>query len=87
MKRIIIVCEGETEQEFCKDILHPYFLSRNLHIQAPTIKKSGGGIVAWKTLQNQIENHLKQDPSAYITTFIDYYGINGKLKFPKWEEA
>lgn len=87
MRRIIVVCEGETEQEFCKDILRPYFFSQDIHIEAPTIKKSGGGIVAWATLQQQIENHLKQDISALVTTFIDYYGLNTKLKFPKWEES
>ena len=87
MQRIIIVCEGPTEQEFCKDVLQPYFLAQNILIETPTIKKSGGGIVIWKTLQNQIENHLKQDPSAFVTTFIDYYGINSKLKFPNWDDA
>lgn len=87
MKRIIIVCEGETEQEFCKDVLQPHFLSRNILIEHPTIKKSGGGIVAWESLKKQIDNHLKQDSTAFVTTFIDYYGINGKLKFPKWDES
>ncbi len=47
MKRIIIVCEGETEQEFCKDVLFPHFFRRDILIEHPTIKKSGGGIVAW----------------------------------------
>ncbi len=87
MKRIIIVNEGQTEQEFCKDLLAPHFLSKNTIIHYPTIKKTGGGIVAWETLKLQIETHLKQDQTAFVTTFIDYYGINGKLKFPKWEEA
>ena len=87
MKRIIIVCEGETEQEFCKDILRSHFYAKNILIEYPTIKKTGGGIVAWDTLKKQIENHLKQDNQALVTTFIDYYGLNGKLKFPKWEEA
>ena len=87
MKRIIIVNEGQTEQEFCKDLLAPHFLLKNILIQHPTIKKTGGGIVAWETLKLQIETHLKQDSNAFVTTLIDYYGINGKLKFPKWEEA
>jgi Domain of unknown function (DUF4276) len=87
MKRIIIVNEGQTEQEFCKDLLSPHFLRQNILINYPTIKKTGGGIVAWETLKQQIETHLKQDPTAFVTTLIDYYGINGKLKFPKWEEA
>jgi hypothetical protein len=87
MKRIIIVNEGQTEQEFCKDLLVPHFLNKNTIIYHPTIKKTGGGIVAWETLKQQIETHLKQDQTAFVTTLIDYYGINGKLKFPKWEEA
>ena len=87
MKRIIIVNEGETEQEFCKDVLQPHFLRQDILIEYPTIKKSGGGIVAWESLKKQIDNHLKQDSTAFVTTLIDYYGINGKLKFPKWDEA
>jgi hypothetical protein len=88
MKRIIIICEGETEQEFCKDVLQPYFQTKQKFIAYPTIKKSGGGIVAWETLKKQIEMHLKQEPTAIVTTFIDYYGLNGeKNKFPQWEFA
>jgi hypothetical protein len=88
MKRIIIICEGETEQEFCKDVLLPHFLARQIIVAHPTIKKSGGGIVAWETLKKQIETHLKQEPTTIVTTFIDYYGLNGeKNKFPQWEAA
>jgi hypothetical protein len=88
MRRIIIICEGETEQEFCKDVLLPYFLTRQIFIAHPTIKKSGGGIVAWEILKKQIDTHLKQEPTAVVTTFIDYYGLNGeKNKFPQWEMA
>ena len=87
MKRIIIINEGETEQEFCKDVLQPYFFSKDILIQHPTIKKSGGGIVAWETLKKQIETHLKQDPSVFVTTLIDFYGLHDNHKFPNWEMA
>jgi hypothetical protein len=40
MKRIIIICEGPTEQEFCKDVLQTDFNSKNIILQCPTIKKS-----------------------------------------------
>jgi len=87
MKRLIIICEGQTEREFCNDVLQPNFLQKGIHIQAPLIKKSGGGIVKWSVLKKQIENHLKQDTTAYVTTFIDYYGLNHKHQFPVWEAA
>jgi len=87
MKRLIIICEGETEQEFCKEVLSPYFLEKNIYIQAPIIKKSNGGIVKWSELKKQIENHLKQDAEAKVTTLIDFYGIKAIHAYPKFYDA
>ncbi len=87
MKRLIIVCEGLTEQEFCSDVLYPYFLSKGILIETPLIKKSGGGIVAWKYLKKQIETHLLQDKRVYVTTFIDFYGTHEKHGFVSWNES
>ena len=86
MKRIIIICEGQTEIEFCKDILSPHFYNKNIYIQTPLIKKSGGGIVPWINLKNQIKNHLAE-PKVHVTTFIDYYGIPDNYNYPKWLES
>jgi Domain of unknown function (DUF4276) len=85
MKRIIIICEGQTEQEFCKDVLYSHFFAKNILIETPLIKKSGGGIVGWNELKKQIETHLKQEENIIVTTFIDYYGIQKKHNFPSWE--
>ncbi|MFD2522648.1 DUF4276 family protein [Emticicia soli] len=87
MKRIIIICEGETEQAFCNRILQPHFLAKNIYIQAPLIKHSRGGIVKWSILKQQIETHLRTDSTAIVTTFIDYYGLFSKYSFPDWDLA
>jgi len=87
MKRVIIICEGETEKEFCNTILRPYFASKDIYIQAPLIKRSIGGIVNWTELYKQIIRHLKYDSKAFVSTFIDYYGLNGSHHFPNWSEA
>ncbi len=87
MKRIIIICEGQTEQEFCKDVLSPYFQTKGIQIQAPLIKKSKGGIVKWVVLKKEIETYLKQEPNIFVTLLIDYYGIKTEHKFPYWNEA
>lgn len=60
MKRLIIICEGATEQAFCNDVLRDYFLTKDILIEAPTIKHSNGGIVAWDTLKKQIIKHLNE---------------------------
>ncbi len=45
MERIIIICEGPTEEEFCKKTLTPYFQKQQIYVQSPLIKHSNGGIV------------------------------------------
>jgi hypothetical protein len=82
MRRLIVVCEGETEQEFCRTVLEPYFA---FSIDAPKIKKSKGGIVAWENLVKQIGGHLRE--GVYVSTLIDFYGIKPEHNFPNWEKA
>lgn len=87
MKRIIMICEGTTEQTFAKNNLQVPFINRNIYLQAPLIKASRGGIIKWKRLKDQIETHLKSEQDAYVTTFIDYYGMYTKFQFPGWDLA
>lgn len=85
MKRLIIICEGETEQELCVNMLWSHFQAYDIQIECPLIKKSMGGIVSWKSLGKQIRTHLSEH--AYVTTFIDLYGIKQQHQFPLWEDA
>lgn len=86
MKRLIIVCEGETELEFVKDVLKPHFTPKDIHLYHPLIKKSGGGIVPWSILKLQLHSHLR-DKGAFVTTLIDYYGIPDNYDYPGWQES
>ena len=87
MKRIIVVCEGPTEQEFCKTILSSYFSPLGIYLSAPLIKHSHGGIVPWTNLKRQIDIHLMAERDAFVTTLIDYYGITDNHGFPCWKES
>ena len=87
MKRIIIICEGQTEQEFCNDVLQPHLNKFGIFVQAPTIKKTGGGIVRWELLKKEILLHLQRDKSATLTSLFDYYGLHDHHQFPNWTES
>ncbi len=87
MKRIIIICEGQTEQEFCNDVLQPHFNRLEIYLENPVIKKTQGGIVNWEALKFQVETLLKKDKTAIVTILIDYYGIHKHHKYPNWEET
>lgn len=82
-----MICEGPTEQAFVKTNLQVPFIHKNIHLQTPLIKASRGGIVKWSKLKDQIETHLKAEADAYVTTFIDYYGMYAKYQFPGWDAA
>lgn len=86
MKRLIIVCEGPTEQEFCTEVLGVEFAKHNIYVEAPVIKHSHGGIVPWTTIKKQILNHL-QEGDVYVSMLVDYYGIKDQFGFPGWEDS
>lgn len=88
MKRLIIICEGETEQEFCSMLLTPYLRSKRGYVlvQTPLIKRSRGGILPWKILKKEIENYLRET-DVVVSSLLDFYGIGPSLHFPRWKEA
>ena len=88
MSRLIIICEGQTEREFCNQSLKQYvFPISGTYIQSPLIKRSMGGIVKWSNIKKQIESHLRNESNVYVTTLIDYYGIKKRHEFPDWDIA
>ncbi len=83
MKRVLILCEGQTEETFVARILAPHLQSRNIF---PTPKvlvtkkvKSGyefkGGITSYAHVRNDVQNLLRDSNVTCVTTLLDYYGL------------
>lgn len=87
MKRLIIICEGITEKQFCAEILYTHFFQKGIIIETPLTKRAHGGFVSWEYLKRDINNLLKGDRQAYVTLFIDLYGLHKGEKFPGWADA
>lgn len=81
MKTIIIICEGETEVEFCS-LLNNFLGYENYRIESRNLE----GNCHWERIKNLVEKTLKSQKSAIVTTMIDYYGRKSKT-FPKQAEA
>ena len=81
MKTVIIICEGETEEEFCKTLLSQY-LQGVCRIEVRLL----GGNCKWERIKNFAEKALKQQKTAVVTTFFDYYGVKTK-NFPNWTKS
>jgi hypothetical protein len=69
MIRINIVCEGQTEENFVKQILAPHL---NLFGINPTPHGLGTGIQYGK-LKKKVLEWMKEEPTTWVTTMIDLY--------------
>lgn len=86
MKRIIIVVEGQTEQEFVSQIIEPYMRNKYgiYSVSAILIGTSNhrGGNIKFARLNSNLRILTRQS-NTVISTFFDYFKL-GK-DFPKFE--
>lgn len=77
MRRIHVICEGQTEEMFVNEVMGDYFLSQGIHLQPALLGKPGhkGGNVQFQRVLRDIELRLLKDRSAWCTTFLDFYGL------------
>ncbi|WP_242688522.1 DUF4276 family protein [Photorhabdus tasmaniensis] len=87
MIRINVFVEGQTEETFVRDVLVPYFVAQQIYltpILAQTSPNQKGGITSYGKVKHQITRLCRQDPAAFVTTLIDYYGL--PTDFPDYNE-
>lgn len=87
MARVHVICEGQTEETFVKELLIPYFAPMEIYLLPSLLGKPGhkGGNVKFDRLFTDIRNRIKGDPDAYCTTFFDFYAL--PTDFPGKEAA
>lgn len=88
MKRVLIVVEGQTEEKFIRDIVVPYFHSKGIYedlrvtILPSSVLNNGkrykGGAIKFESVVRYIRRLI--DSVDYVTTFLDYYGIDREFK-------
>ena len=81
MTRILIHVEGETEEDFVNKVLAVH-LSQVGHadVRARLVgsahqRSRRGGIRNWESVKKGIVNHLKEEPLAFASLMVDYYGL------------
>ena len=85
MKRLIIIVEGDTEEEFVNSILRPYFYSKGFYqIDCFKIKHSKGGMSKYRHLKKDILNIIYEN-NVVVSTLIDFYAL--PTDFPKFEDS
>ena len=89
MKRLYILCEGQTEEEFVNALINPYFQSMNIYAQpiicstkiTPT-KKYKGGVSSFSKVKKELKRLCGEHPNELVTTMFDLYAFPyDSLKF------
>ena len=77
MIRVHVICEGQTEEMFVKEVLARHFRPMRIQLVPTLIGTQGkrGGNVTLKRLSFDVCTRLQADRQAYCTTFFDYYGL------------
>ncbi len=89
MKRLFIIVEGQTEEEFVNNTLLNYIITKNIYdvrpIKIQTSKGHKGGFVNYTHLKNDINNLLKSQSDILVTTLVDFFKIPTNV--PNYLEA
>ena len=87
-RRIIVVCEGQTEETFVNNVLSPNFHTQRLVLVPrliPTSPGQRGGALNYDRVQRFLRNTLRESGSPIVTTLFDLYALNNK--FPGFADA
>lgn len=86
MVNVYILCEGQTEEQFVKQVLSPYLLEYDIFSIAvifatrrTAAKKFRGGVSDYGKIKDQIIRLARSHPNEYVTTMLDYYGLSGTI--------
>ncbi len=88
MKRVCVVCEGQTEEMFVSNVLAPAFYGLGLNLIPEMIETSPGhrgGALSYERVKRHLRNTLRQKSSPTVTTFFDLYRLD--KRFPGFETA
>jgi len=82
MKRLYILCKGQTEEEFVNAILNPYLQGVGVYAQpiicttkrTPT-KKYKGGVTSFAKVKKELQRLCGEHPNELVTTMFDLYAF------------
>lgn len=82
-KVVLISVEGQTEETFVTKVLQPYFVTRNVWLQAILLKMytpggiltGKGGYLTYAKIKKELQRLFNDSSAIAITTMYDFYAI------------
>ena len=91
MKRLYIIVEGQTEQEFVNSMIAPYMQQHGVYSVTPvlirTSKTGRGGFVNYEHLKNDARKLLCSKKTDFVVSmFVDFFRIPEVPHKERWEK-
>ena len=81
MTRLLVHVEGETEEDFIKEVLGPHLYELGFWsvkarlIGNARLRARRGGIRSWQVIRKDIVRNLSEDPKLFAALMVDYYRL------------
>lgn len=88
MKRLLIYCEGQTEEMVVERLFRPHLQIHGVKVERPILAATSlhpggqrGGFVNWNAIEFDLKQQFKSDadPNLRFTTLLDAYAMPAKL--------
>lgn len=88
-RSLIVIVEGQTEEEFVNESLSTWLNGRGIYdvraIKIRTSQTGKGGNTDYTKFKNDVLRILKKEGDVLVTSLIDYFRLPNR--FPKYDEA
>lgn len=88
MVEVIVIAEGQTEEQFIKRLVAPALRDLDIFVKAQilhTSRDARGGALNFDRLKFNIRNTLRQNSKAVVSTMLDLYGLD--TSYPSYGQA
>ncbi len=78
MPNVLVLCEGQTECEFCKRTVAVYMAKSDVGVAGTLVgrgQKKQGGIRAWDVYRKELLKLATGYSSCYVSILVDYYAM------------
>lgn len=78
MRDVLVLCEGQTEREFCRSVLAEYMAAHGVALAGTLVGKpqrKQGGVQEWPVYRKELLRLAKERADRHVGVMVDYYAM------------
>ena len=78
MPDVLVVCEGQTEREFCRTVVAPYLASKDIALAGTLVgrpQRKRGGVRPWLVYRAELLRLAQERADRHLAVLVDYYAM------------